>query len=102
MFTYLYTHLIYIYGVFFSSKKCALYLKKKMQFCVCFLKMFHPLKGWYVFQNNLHFPTAEGIAFYVLYKSKVPIIPCKAYDSCLFIGLPDEIYKKSPDIVIPF
>ena len=34
--------------VFFSTKKCALYLKKKMQFCVCFLKMFRPLKGWYV------------------------------------------------------
>ena len=27
---------------------CALYLEKKMHFCVCFLKMFCPLKGWYV------------------------------------------------------
>ena len=36
----------------------------------------------------------EGIAFYTLYKSKVLIIPCKADDSWLFIGLPDEIYKK--------
>ena len=35
------------YGVFFSTKKCALYLKK-MQFCVCFLNMFRPLKGWYI------------------------------------------------------
>ena len=31
-------------GVFFSTKKCAFY-EKKMQFCVCFLKMFRPLKG---------------------------------------------------------
>ena len=31
----------------FSTKKCAIYLKE-MQFCVCFLKMFRPLKGWYV------------------------------------------------------
>ena len=35
------------YGVILSTKKCTLYLKK-MQFCVCFLKMFRPLKGWYV------------------------------------------------------
>ena len=34
-------------SVFFSIKKCALFLKK-MQFCVCFLKMFSPRKGWYV------------------------------------------------------
>ena len=40
----------------------------------------------------------EGIAFYALYKSRVLIIPCKANDSCLFIGLPDEIYKKAPGI----
>ena len=33
--------------VFFSTKKCAFYLKKK-QFRVFFLKMFRPLKGWYV------------------------------------------------------
>ena len=44
--------------------------------------------------NNLHFPIVEGIAFYALYKSKVLVIPCKADDSCLFIGPPDEIYKK--------
>ena len=44
----------------------------------------------------------EGIAFYALYKSRVVIIfvLCKAEDSCLFIGLPDEINKKSPGIVI--
>ena len=44
----------------------------------------------------------EGIAFYVLYKSKVLIISCKVNAFCLFIRLPDEIYKKSPGIVIQF
>ena len=57
--------------------------------------MFRPLKGWYAILNNLHFPMVEGIAFYALYKSTVLIIPCKADNSCLLIGLPDEIYKKS-------
>ena len=38
---------------------------------------------------------AEGIAFYALNKSSVLIIPCEADDSCLFIALPDEIYKKA-------
>ena len=33
-------------GVFFSTKKRAFY-QKKMQFCVCFLKMLRPPKGWY-------------------------------------------------------
>ena len=33
----------------------------------------------------------EGIAFYALYKSTMLIIPGKADDFCLFIGLPDEI-----------
>ena len=44
----------------------------------------------------------EGIAFNALYKSRVLKIPCKADDFCLFIGLPDEISKKSPAIVIEF
>ena len=44
----------------------------------------------------------EGVAFYALYKSRVLIIHCKADDFCLFIGLPDEIEKKSPGIVIQF
>ena len=44
----------------------------------------------------------EDIAFYALYKSRVPIIPCKADGFCLLIGLPDESEKKSPDIVIQF
>ena len=33
----------------------------------------------------------EGIAFYVLYKSRVLIMPRKAEGFCLFKGLPDEI-----------
>ena len=37
----------------------------------------------------------EGIAVYALHKSRVKVIPCKADDFCLFIGLPDEILKKS-------
>ena len=35
----------------------------------------------------------EGIAFYALYKSRVLIIPWKADDCYLFIGLPAEISK---------
>ena len=37
----------------------------------------------------------EGIAFYAPHKSRVLILPCKADDFCLFIGLPDKIEKKS-------
>ena len=75
-------------GVFFSTKKCALYLKKcNSKRVVCFIR------------NNLHFPMGEGIAFYALHKSKVLIIPCKANGFCLFIGLPDKILKKSPGIL---
>ena len=44
----------------------------------------------------------EGIVFYALYKSRVLIIPCKADDSCLFIGLPEGIYKKAPGIITNF
>ena len=44
----------------------------------------------------------EDIALYALYESRVLIIRCKADDFCLFIGLPDEFYKKSPAIVIQF
>ena len=44
----------------------------------------------------------EGIAFYALYKSRVLIIPCKADDSSLFIALTEEIYNKTPGIVIQF
>ena len=38
---------IYSNGVFFSTKKKNVHCFQKMQFCVCFLKMFRPLKGWY-------------------------------------------------------
>ena len=44
----------------------------------------------------------EGIAFCALYKSRVLIIPYKADDFWLFIRLPDEIYKKAPDMVLQF
>ena len=43
----------------------------------------------------------ESIAFYALYKSRAVIVPCKADDFCLFIGLPDEILK-SPQFKIIF
>ena len=45
---------------------------------------------------------AEGIAFFALYKSGILMIPYKADDFSLFIGLPDEISKKLPGIVIQF
>ena len=83
--------LFHSYGVFFSTKKCALYSKKNSMLCL-FLKMFRPLKRVVCFiLNNLHFPMVEGIAFYTLHKLRVLIIPCKAEDFCLFIALPDEI-----------
>ena len=79
------------YGVFFSTKKCALYLKKNAILCL-FLKNVSPSKKVVCFiLNNLHFPMVEGIVFYALCKSRVLIIPCKADDFCLFMGLPDEI-----------
>ena len=60
-----------------------------------FLKNVSPSKRVLSFiLNNLHFPMVEGIAFDVLHKSRVLIIPCKADGFCLFIGLPDEILKK--------
>ena len=59
-----------------------------------FLKNVSPPKRVICFiLNNLHFPMVEGIAFYALHKSRVLIIPCKADGFCLFIRLPDEIYK---------
>ena len=82
---------IAINGVFFSTEKCALYFKKNAISCL-FLKYVSPSKKVICFiLNNLHFPMVEGIAFYALNKSRVLIIPCKANDFCLFIGLPDEI-----------
>ena len=75
--------------VFFSTKKSAFYLKKNAIFCL-FLKKISPSKRVVCFiSNNSHLPMVEDIAFYPLYKSKVLILPCKADDFCLFIGLPD-------------
>ena len=73
--------------VFFSSKKCALYLKKNAILCLCH-KNVSPSKRVLCFiLNNLNFLMVEGIAFYALYKSRVLIILCKADYFCLFIGL---------------
>ena len=78
-------------GVFFSTKKCALYFKK-CNVVFLFLKNVSPSKSVICFSlNNLHFLMVEGIAFYVLHKSSVLIIPCKTDGFCLFIGLPDKI-----------
>ena len=56
-----------------------------------FLKNVSPSKTVVCFiLKNLHFPMVEGISFYALNKSRVLVIPCKADDFCLFIGLPDE------------
>ena len=67
----------------FISKNAILFL---------FLKNISPSKRVLCFiLNNLQFPMLEGSAFYALYKLTVPIIPCKADDFCLFIGLPNEI-----------
>ena len=57
-----------------------------------FLKNVSPSKTVVCFiLKNLHVPIMEGIAFFALHKSRVLIIPYKADDFCLFIGLPDEI-----------
>ena len=67
----------------FYQKICISF--NKIHFCVCFLKMFRPLKGWICFILNIsHLSVVEGIVFYGLYKSRVLIIPCKADDFCLF------------------
>ena len=80
----------YLWCFLFYQRMCTLF--QKMEYRVCFLKMFRPLKQAVCFiLNNLHFPMVEGIAFYALHKSRVLIIPCKADGFCLFIGLPDEI-----------
>ena len=39
---------IMTYGVFLFYQEIYTLFKKKIKFCVCFLKMFRPLKGWYV------------------------------------------------------
>ena len=87
-----YLQFIETYGVFFSIKKCAFDLKKNPILCL-FLKNVSPSKRVICFiPNNSHLSMVKDIAFYALYKSRVLIIPCKADDSSLFIGVPDEIY----------
>ena len=78
-------------GVIFSTKKFTFYLKKNAILCL-FHKNVSASKRMIFFliirtcQCKLH-----CIAFYALYKSRMLIIPCKADDFCLLIGLPDEI-----------
>ena len=76
---------------FFSTRKCALCLQKTAILCLLLKNASPSKKVVCCILNNLHFPMAEGITFYALYKPRVLIIPCKADDFCLFIGLPDEI-----------
>ena len=77
--------------VFSFLPKNVYFISKNGILCL-FLKNVSPSKWVICFiLNNLRFPMVEGIAFYALYKSRVLIIPCKADDFCLFIGLPDEI-----------
>ena len=89
-------------GVFFSTKKMCTFLKKNPILCLFLKNVSHSKRVVCFILNNFCLPMVEGIAFYALYKLRVLIIPCKADDFCLFIGLPDEISKKSPGIVIPF
>ena len=78
---------------FLPKKMCTL-LKNKNAILCLFLKIVSPSKRVICFiLNNMHFPMVKAIVFYALYKSKVLIIPCKADDFCLFIGLPDDIKK---------
>ena len=88
--------------VFSFLPKNVHFISKNAISCL-FLKNVSPSKRVICFiLNNLHFPMVEGIAFYALLKSRMLIIPCKADGVCLFIGLPDEIYKKVTGIVIQF
>ena len=81
-------------GVFFSTKKKCILLLKNAILCL-FLKNVSPSKWVICFiLNNSHLSMVEGIAFYSLYKSKVLIIQCKAYNFYLFTELPDKIKKK--------
>ena len=78
--------------VFSYLPKNVYFILKKNAILCLFLKNVSPSKRVTCFiLNNLHIPMVEGIAFYALYKSRVLIIPCKADDFYLFIGLPDEI-----------
>ena len=81
---------------------CILFNKKTAILCLFLKNVSH--SNWVIcfILNYFHLSMVEGIAFYALYKSRVVIIPYKADDSRLFIGLPDEIYKKALGIVIKF
>ena len=87
-------------NVHFTKKKSAFYKKKKKKkkknaILCSFLKNVSSSKMVECFVvNNSHFSMIECIAFYALYKSRVLIIPFKVDDFCLFIQLPDAIYKK--------
>ena len=88
--------------VFSFLPKNVHFISKNAISCL-FLKNVLPSKRVICFiLNNSHLSRVEGITFYDLYKSRVLVIPCKADDFCLFIGLPAEILKKSPGIVIQF
>ena len=77
--------------VFAFLPKYVNFILKNATLCL-FLKNVSPSKRVICFiLNTLHWEMVEGIAFYALYKSRVLIIPCKPDDSCLLIGLPDEI-----------
>ena len=79
--------------VFSFLPKNVHFISKNAILCL-FLKNISPSKRVVCFiLNNLHLPMVEGIAFYALHKLRVLIIPCKADGFCLFIGLPDEVYK---------
>ena len=87
---------------FLFYQKMYILFKKNAILC-WFLKNVSPSKTVICFiLNNSHLLMVKGIAFYVLYKSRVLIIPYKADDSSLFIELPDEIYKKASGFVIQF
>ena len=86
--------------VFSFLSKNVHFIKKNAILCL-FLKNVSQFKSVVcVILNN--FPMVEGIVFYALYKLRVLIILCKVDDLCLFIGLPDEIEKKSAGIIIQF
>ena len=104
--TYLWCFLFYQEMCILFKKMCILFKKncilfKKSAILCLLLKNVSPSKGVVCFiLNNLNFPMVECIAFYVLYKSRVLIIPCKADDLCLFIGLPNVSPSKGVVCVV--
>ena len=82
-----------VFCFLFYQRMCTLF--QKMQFHVCFLKMFRSPKRLICFiLNTLHFPMVEGIAFYALHQSRLLIIPCKADDFCFFLSGYQKKFKK--------